>query len=76
MSPPIEVRLGQAIARFRKDAGFSQEAFADFVGVHRTYMGTIERGEKNIGIRSVEKIAKALKMSAGDLLNQADRKPR
>lgn len=72
-SHSLQIKLGRCVARLRKDAGYSQESFADFVGVHRTYMGSIERGEKNIGLRTIERIAKALKMSPGDLLNEAER---
>lgn len=71
MPASLQVRFGRAVARLRKELGYSQESFADFVGVHRTYMGAIERGEKNIGIQTVEKLARALKMSPGGLLDEA-----
>jgi transcriptional regulator with XRE-family HTH domain len=69
----LQVRLGRAVQRLRRDEGFSQESFADHVGVHRTYMGAVERGEKNISLGSIERIAKALGMRAGDLLLEAEK---
>jgi transcriptional regulator with XRE-family HTH domain len=45
---------------YREADGLSQEAFADVLGVHRTYMGGIERGERNLTLRSVERIAERL----------------
>ena len=44
-------RLGKVIREKRKELGYSQEAFADICGVHRTYMGSIERGERNISLK-------------------------
>lgn len=51
-------------------AGFSQEAFADHCGLHRTYISGIERGIRNPTVLIVEKIAKALKVSAAELLQE------
>lgn len=73
--PSLRKNLGFAIRRLRKEAGYSQEAFADLVGVHRTYMGAVERGERNISLDNIEKIARALKLSAGQLLIEAQRHP-
>ena len=47
----------------RKQKGFSQEVLADKAELHRTYIGSIERGEQNISIDNIDKIAKALKIS-------------
>ena len=52
--------LGERIRELRKKAGHSQEGFADIAGVHRTYMGTLERGEANVSLSNLAKIAKAL----------------
>lgn len=52
--------MGQNLRRHRSDRGLSQEAFAEVVGVHRTYMGGLERGERNLTLRSVERIAGVL----------------
>jgi transcriptional regulator with XRE-family HTH domain len=53
-------RFGQRIRQLRTQKGWSQEAFADVCGVHRTYMGHLERGEKNVSFRSILRIADAL----------------
>jgi transcriptional regulator with XRE-family HTH domain len=49
--------------------GMSQEAFADVLGVHRTYMGGLERGERNVTLRTIERLAARLGTDALDLLN-------
>ena len=69
----LRVRLGRAIRRLRKEAGFSQESFADRCKLHRTYMGSVERGETNISLDNIERIAKALDLSAAGLLAEAER---
>lgn len=71
----LRQRLGSAIRRLRTKAGYSQEAFADAVGVHRTYMGSVERGERNISLDNIERIARALGFTAGRLLAEAEREP-
>ena len=69
----LRVKLGRAVRRLRKDADFSQEAFADRCKLHRTYMGSVERGETNISLDNIERIAKALGLTAGALLEEAER---
>jgi transcriptional regulator with XRE-family HTH domain len=49
--------VGRNLRTYREARGLSQEAFADVVGVHRTYMGGLERGERNLTLKSVERIA-------------------
>ena len=68
----LRVRLGRAIRRLRSEAGYSQESFADACGLHRTYMGSIERGERNVSLDNIERIAKTLGLSAGELLLEAE----
>ncbi len=53
----LQRRVGAFLRAHRQQIGLSQEAFAEHVGVHRTYMGSIERGEENLTLRSVEKLA-------------------
>ena len=65
----IEQRFGDNVRRLREKAGLSQDAFADLVGVHRTYMSGIERGKRGPTIRVVEKIATALGVRPGSLLD-------
>lgn len=65
----IKERLGKNVARLRKAQGLSQEAFADHAGIHRTYISDIERSARNPTIEVVAKIAKALGVKPGELLD-------
>jgi len=64
--------FGQAVRAERERQGISQEELADRSGLHRTYIGGIERGERNIGLLNVLRIAKALRTSASDLFRDID----
>jgi transcriptional regulator with XRE-family HTH domain len=63
----IQRRLGARIRQLREKRGWSQEAFADACGLHRSYMGAVERGEKNLTIASLYTIAKTLNTTIGSL---------
>lgn len=63
----VHKKLGKRIAELRRKRGFSQEGFAHECDFHRSYMGAVERGEKNITLAMVDRIAKALKMSLSEL---------
>lgn len=52
--------VGRNLRAYRQARGLSQEAFADVVDVHRTYMGGLERGERNLTLKSVERIAERI----------------
>lgn len=67
----ILLRFGQQVRRLRQCMSISQEELASRAGVHRTYIGMIERGEKNITIVSMTKIAHALNIEAYDLLKES-----
>ena len=69
----LRTRLGRAVRRLRTAAGYSQESFADACGLHRTYMGAVERGETNISLDNIERIARALRLSPAQLLTEAER---
>lgn len=69
MAEDIRVRFGKALRQRRQKLGVSQEAFADLCELDRTYVGGIERGERNVALVNIEKIAKALKMSVGQLFH-------
>ncbi len=58
------------VQKFRKQQGLSQEKLAEKAGLHRTYIGMIERSEKNITLLNMEKIAKALNVNIKDLLEE------
>lgn len=64
---PALVELGKKIRELRKSKGFSQESFADEAGLDRTYMGGIERGERNIATLNLIRIAWALNVEIGEL---------
>lgn len=59
--------MGIRIKELRIQKGLSQEALADLVGLHRTYIGSVERGEKTITISSAKKIADGLEISLSEL---------
>jgi transcriptional regulator with XRE-family HTH domain len=63
----IRVRFGRAVRRKRHKLGVSQEAFADLCELDRTYIGGIERGERNVALVNIEKIARALRLSLLEL---------
>lgn len=60
MEGDLQHTLGGNVRANRTARGLSQEAFAELVGVHRTYIGAIERGDKNLSLRSVERLADRL----------------
>jgi transcriptional regulator with XRE-family HTH domain len=64
----INKDVGFNIRRIREEKGFSQEKLAALADLHRAYIGQIERGEKNIGLKNLQKIAKALGVHTKDLL--------
>jgi len=64
----INKEVGLNIRKIREDKEISQEKLAALADLHRTYIGQIERGEKNIGLKNLEKIAKALNVNIKDLL--------
>ena len=64
----INKDVGFNIRTKRQERGISQEKLAALADLHRAYVGQIERGEKNIGLKNLEKIAKALKVKTKDLL--------
>ena len=69
MKADVLVRFGQNVQRIRKGCDLSQEELAERAGLHRTYIGMIERAEKNITLCNIEKIAKALNVDILSLLS-------
>lgn len=72
MSSALRIALGRTVRALRSAAGYSQEGFADAVGVHRTYMGTLERGDGNPTLETLEFIADGLKISVSELVRAAE----
>lgn len=66
-SEDILKRFGKRVRELRKSQGYSQESFAAECGLDRTYLGGIERGERNVALRNVAVIAKTLNISTSDL---------
>ncbi len=68
MSNNILKKFGKRVRQERVKQNLSQEELAEKAGVHRTYIGMVERAEKNITLQNIEKIAKALKTSINNLM--------
>lgn len=64
----IRKEFGKQLRKVRQEKEFTQEELADRAGMHFTYVGQIERGLRNPSLVNLHKLAKALKVSAGDLL--------
>lgn len=70
MNPDLKC-FGQRVRELRQAAGFSQEELAERCGLHRTYIGGIERGERNVGVLNLLQIARALRVRPGELFADA-----
>jgi len=68
----LQIVVGRNIRRLRRERGLSQEDLADEIGVHRTYMGGVERGERNLTLRSLERLAERLGVSPLSLLEESE----
>jgi transcriptional regulator with XRE-family HTH domain len=68
----LRVKLGKAVRRLRTSAGYSQESFADACSLHRTYIGSVERGEINISLDNLDRIARTLKVPVSTLFIDAE----
>lgn len=64
----IKTRVGAKIREYREKKGWSQEQLAFEANLHRAYIGHIERGEKSIGLKNLEKISKALNVTIKQLM--------
>lgn len=65
----LQMRLGKNLHQIRVDRGLSQEDFAELLGYHRTYVGGLERGERNVSLKSLERIAETLDIDPVELLS-------
>lgn len=66
----LQKAVGRNLRTYRLERGLSQEAFAEVLGVHRTYMGGVERGERNLTLKSVERIASTLRIDPLELMRR------
>ena len=71
MEGNLQRQFGRNLRAYRDAHGLSQEALADMLGVHRTYMGGIERGERNLTLRSIERLLERLKLEPLTMLREA-----
>lgn len=69
---PILVALGNAIRRIRLEKGVSQEKLALLAEVDRSYVGRVERGDNNVAVLTLVRLAKALEISMRDLMGEAE----
>jgi transcriptional regulator with XRE-family HTH domain len=65
----IEKRFGERVRKLRQTKGMSQEELAFRAKIHRTYLGGIERGERNPALKNIAAIAKALDVSLSELFS-------
>jgi transcriptional regulator with XRE-family HTH domain len=72
MEGDLQRVVGQNLRTYREARGLSQEAFADVLCVHRTYMGGVERGERNLTLKTLERLAERLHLDPLALLGKQD----
>ena len=68
---PELIAFGSAVRSIRLNKGLSQEALADLAGIDRSYMGGVERGEHNIALINIKRIANALEASVSDVMKKS-----
>ena len=70
--PTLQQRFGEAARARRVAMGYSQDSFADAIRMHRAYYSSIERGERNVTIVTMGKVASGLKVKLSDLMRAAE----
>jgi transcriptional regulator with XRE-family HTH domain len=68
----LREKFGAAVRARREDLGFSQEQLAELAGMHRTYVGSIERGERNVSLENIVKLCEALRIKPSSLMGSLD----
>ncbi len=68
----IKSRFGQTIRQLRKERGLTQEQLGELSGLHNSYIGGMERGERNPSLHSIDKISRALGVSLADTFSQME----
>ncbi len=64
----VASRFGDKLRRLRKERGVSQEKLADRARLHRTYVSSVERGERNVSLETIDKLARALNLPMRDIM--------
>lgn len=72
MQTDLLIRFGKTVRKLRMQQNISQEAFADRCDLHRTYISDIERGQRNLSLENIEKIASALGTTVSQLFVEAE----
>ena len=68
-------RFADALRRLRQEKGLSQEELAEKADLHRNYVGSVERGERNVGVDNMERLAQALGQELVDMIGRSDDSP-
>jgi transcriptional regulator with XRE-family HTH domain len=72
----VQIRFGERLRAVRQQRGISQEKLAELAGLHRTYVSSIERGERNVSLVNIERLAAALGVAMGELMPDGAQPPR
>lgn len=70
----LKVAFGEAVRKFRVARGLSQEKLAERAGIHRTYIGDVERGLRNIALVNMHRIAAALEIPLSELIGETEKR--
>ena len=71
----VQVRFGERLRAVRQQRGISQEKLAELAGLHRTYVSSIERGERNVSLVNIERLAAALGVAMTELMPDEAKPP-
>jgi transcriptional regulator with XRE-family HTH domain len=69
----IKLAFGKALRKLREQAGLTQESLAELAGVHRTYMGDVERGERNVAIVNMVRMSQALGLPLSRVVREMEK---
>jgi len=72
----IQIAFGKSLRSYRESAGISQEKLAVRAGIHRTYVGDVERGERNLGLVNMQRLANALGVPLAKIIQNMERQLR
>lgn len=67
----LKLKVGAAFRARRSELGFSQETFADSIGMHRAYYSSLQRGERNVTLQTLWRVSRGLKLKPSEVMKQA-----